>query len=243
MSERFSPKGPLAGLLLALLSSACGGSEPPPRAPTTYMLDEKPRSDDATLSADSEVGGMNAEKTQAVFSAAAGELERCFIAGSHRVEFLSGRVHFAVEVDSSGQLSKAYLKDSTLGDRETEQCMLRVLESQTWPKPVGGRIGRADGDFQFDADSEVRLPVEWSVGDIKKSLAKLNKKIAVCKDHNPSVVYRATLYVDTSGAVLSAGVATPDGAGSTASDCVVDVLKQAMLSSPGSWPAKVTFDL
>jgi hypothetical protein len=243
MSGKLSPNAVLPGLLLALLIGACGGSEPPPKTPAARMTEEVPRSDEANMLADSEVGGMNAEKTQAVFNAAASDLKSCFIEGSRRVEFLSGRVHFAVEVDSSGRLSKAYLKDSTLGDRRTEQCMLEALESRKWPKPVGGRVGRADGDFQFDADSEVRLPVAWSVGDIKKGLAKLNKKLRACKSSNPSAIYRATLYVDTSGAVLSAGVATPDGEGATASDCVVDVLKQAMMSSPGSWPAKVTFDL
>lgn len=233
----------LSGLILGALLSACGGSEPPPKTVSSRLVSEGPTEDEATVSADSEIGGMNAEKTQAVFNAAVDDLQQCFLEGSRRVEFLSGKVHFAVEVDSSGRLSKAYLKDSTLGDRETEQCMLRVLQTRKWPKPVGGRVGRADGDFQFDADSDVRLPVDWSVENIEKGLAKLKKKLRGCKDSNPETVYRATIYVDTDGAVLSAGVATPEGEGAPAADCLVDVLRQAMLTSPGSWPAKVTFDL
>ena len=80
---------------------------------------------------------MNEEETQSAFNSALGDLRRCFVAGTQRIEFLAGQVHFALEVNAQGRLSRAYLKASTLGDRQTEQCMLNALKEQTWPKPVG----------------------------------------------------------------------------------------------------------
>ena len=53
----------------------------------------------------------------------------------------------------------------------------------------------------------------------------------------------ATVYVDPDGGALTAGVASSDDSGEEAADCVVGVLKDAKYPSPGSWPAKVTFEL
>jgi hypothetical protein len=50
--------------------------------------------------------------------------------------------------------------------------------------------------------------------------------------------------VQTNGTALSAGVATPDERGeSGAADCLVTVIKGMKFPSPGSWPAKVMFDV
>lgn len=196
----------------------------------------------AEMSADSEVGGMNEEKTRAVFDAATADLRRCFTKGSQRVEFLAGTVQFAVEVNLSGTLDRAYVKDSTLGDRETERCMLDALSGRTWPKPVGGRVGHADGDFSFAADEGVRPPVDWSAADIERALGKLQHDLDECTASSPGP-YRATMYVGTQGEVLSVGVATPSGDGQSAADCLIGVLGTGRYPSPGSWPAKVTFDL
>jgi hypothetical protein len=51
------------------------------------------------------------------------------------------------------------------------------------------------------------------------------------------------MYVDTSGKVLAVGVTPPDESGEESVDCLVGVLKDAKMPSPGSWPAKVSFQL
>ena len=119
--------------------------------------------------------------------------------------------------------------------------MLDALKERTWPKPVGGRIGRADNGFEFEAASDVRPPVQWSVSDIQQTLRRLRRKLDSCKDSGPGV-FRTTLYVDTDGSVLSAGCATPDGDSPDSIECLIGVLEQGRFPSPGSWPAKVTFE-
>jgi hypothetical protein len=50
--------------------------------------------------------------------------------------------------------------------------------------------------------------------------------------------------VQTNGTALSAGVATPDERGEAgAADCLIAVIKSMKFPSPGSWPAKVMFDV
>jgi hypothetical protein len=52
------------------------------------------------------------------------------------------------------------------------------------------------------------------------------------------------VYVQTNGTAISAGVATPDERGEAgAADCLVSVIKGMKFPSPGSWPAKVIFDV
>ena len=234
---------PSAAAFALVVVPACGGNEPAPQEPSSpQMSDMNWTSRGADMSADSEVGGMNEERTRAVFDAATADLRRCFTEGSQRVEFLAGTVQFSVEVNASGRLERAYLKDSTLGDRETERCMLEALTGRTWPKPVGGRIGHADGGFEFEADSSVRPPVDWSSADVERALARLRRRIDACKG-SATGPFRATMYVGTKGEVLSVGVAIPQGDDESAADCLVGVLARGRYPSPGSWPAKVTFDL
>jgi hypothetical protein len=51
------------------------------------------------------------------------------------------------------------------------------------------------------------------------------------------------VYIDNDGSALSAGVSPPNKEAEAQSDCIVDVLSGAAYPSPGSWPAKVTFNL
>jgi hypothetical protein len=221
------------------LSLAC--SEATPAAKTA---DEKPETEERRgpgVSMSSEIGGLNEEKVDAAFKSSLSGLERCLQQGSTRVEFLGGSVSFFVQIDAGGKVDAAYLEKSTLGDRDTEKCMLDALRAKKWPKPVGGEHGLARKSFDFDPPNDVRAPADYDEEHLNKGLGKISDKLASCKSSKGS--YEATMYVATDGTVLSAGVTPPDGDGETSVDCLVSTLKSASFPSPGSWPAKVTFTL
>ena len=221
------------------LSLAC--SEATPAAKTA---DEKPDTEERRgpgVSMSSEIGGLNEEKVDAAFKSSLSGLERCLQQGSTRVEFLGGSVSFFVQIDAGGKVDAAYLEKSTLGDRDTEKCMLDALRAKKWPKPVGGEHGLARKSFDFDPPNDVRAPADYDEEHLNKGLGKISDKLASCKSSKGS--YEATMYVATDGTVLSAGVTPPNGDGETSVDCLVSTLKSASFPSPGSWPAKVTFTL
>jgi hypothetical protein len=230
----------LACLVLpALLTLACGDSAPPAKT-----ADDKPETEEpnrSRLSMSSEIGGLDEEKVNAAFEATLSGLERCLHQGSSRVEFLGGSVSFFVKIDTSGRADGAYLEKSTLGDRETEKCMLDTMRKRKWPKPVGGEHGLARKSFDFDPPNDVRAPADYDNDHLGKGLDKISGKLASCKGKKGS--YEATIYVATDGSVLSAGVTPPDEDGEESVDCLVSTLKSASFPSPGSWPAKVTFTL
>lgn len=230
-------------LCAGLASSGCGGSEPAPKAPTLKDAAPKQEADHLHgIRTSSEIGGMNEEEVDAVFKTALSSLEKCLNRGASRVEFLSGSVSFFLKVDAGGKVDEAYLERSTLGDRETEKCMLSSLKSRSWPKPVGGVHGLARKSFDFDSPNDVRPPMDWDSERAKTVLKKLGDKLDECRS-GASGSFEATAYVSTEGSVIAASVTPPNERGEAAVDCLVETLKGASFPSPGSWPAKITFSL
>jgi hypothetical protein len=231
----------LAALVLpTLLLAACGDS-----TPAAKTADDKPETEEhhrgSKLTMSSEIGGLDEQKVNAAFEASLSGLERCLQQGASRVEFLGGSVSFFVKIDMEGKVDGAYLEKSTLGDRDTEKCMLDAVRAKHWPKPVGGEHGLARKSFDFDPPNDVRAPADYDQGHLDKGLDKISGKLASCKSARGS--YEATMYVATDGTVLSAGVTPPNEDGEESVDCLVSTLKSASFPSPGSWPAKITFTL
>jgi hypothetical protein len=85
--------------------------------------------------------------------------------------------------------------------------------------------------------------VPWASDRISKALGSARAKLGQCAHRAPGK-YHATVYVQTNGTTMAAGVAPPDERGETgAVDCMVDVIKAMRFPSPGSWPAKVMFEV
>jgi len=230
-----------ACVALAIASCpACGGNEPAPQVPTPTVEAQ----DDAPnrVSTSSEIGGLNEEKVDKTFQRALSDFQRCLDDGAKRVEFLGGSVAFFLKIDAQGKVDHAHLEKSTIGDRDTEKCMLDSLRTRTWPKPVGGVHGLARKSFDFDPPNDVRAPTSWDGDHVSDAVGKLSRKVSACK-RGKSGAFEATVYVSTDGSVMAAGVTPPDEAGESDVDCLVATLKAATLPSPGSWPAKVTFSL
>ena len=231
----------LAASTLAFALAGCGGSEPAPK--DASVMDQAPKTERGPgITASAEIGGMNEEAVDAAFTSSVKGLQRCLDAGAKRVEFLGGSVAFFVKIDATGKVSTAYLEHSTLGNRTTERCMLDALAAKSWPKPVGGQHGFARKSFTFDPPNDVREPITWDDHDAAAGVKKIAADVDKCKQGH-SGAFEATLYVDTSGKVLSAGATPPDEDGEAAVDCLVGVLESASFPSPGSWPAKVTLEL
>jgi hypothetical protein len=231
-----------AGWLGALCLIACGGGDQKrPKASDEMTVEDDAGDQPSGVSVSSEIGGLNQEAVDNVFAKASSDLQGCLDAGAKRVEFLGGDVGFLVKIGQDGRVSHAHLEASTIGDRTTEVCMIDVLKRRSWPKPVGGDTGIAQKPFSFDMPNDVRPPTDWSVDSIEEALDKLNDEIRECKAGTGS--FSVTMYVDTDGSVLSAGIAHADDSGESAADCLLGVVKAATYPSPGSWPAKVTFNL
>jgi hypothetical protein len=229
-------------VVVSLLSNlSCGGSEPPPAAPSSEAprVAQKPKPKQR-LSISGQLGSLDEGKVEDTFNRLLPKFGDCLTQGASRVEFIGGHVKFFVRIALDGTAKWAYLSESTIGDRDTERCMLGVAKSARWPIPAEGE-GQAQKGFDFDPSPDVRDAVPWGADRIAKALASARPRLGQCTQAAPGR-YHATVYVQTNGTALSAGIAPPDERGeSGANDCLVDVIKAMKFPSPGSWPAKVMF--
>lgn len=237
-------------LPLALATALCGtslfgatacGPEQPAEDPSSGQ--EQSKKDDYDPTADmevmAEVGALPEEETVAAFKDSFPAIQECFVNGAKRIEFLGGDIAFSVEVDRMGNAT-VFAKETTIGDRTTESCMIDALKGAPWPRPVGGNVGTAENGFGFEMTGDVRPPVPWDEGEVADVLNENAEALESCKDGGRGS-YTATVYVDRDGKAIGAGISPPDKDGERRVDCLVDVLEAATYPSPGSWPAKVTF--
>jgi hypothetical protein len=226
-----------------IAGAACGGSAPPPSAPkaqaTAKAAPAKPKQQ---FSMGGQLGSLDEGKVNETFATLVPRFGECLSQGSSRVEFLGGHVKFAIRIALDGNAKWAYFAESTLGDRDTERCMLSAAKSARWPLPQEGE-GQAQRSFDFDPSPDVREAVPWGTDRISKALGSARGKLGQCANRAPGK-YHATVYVHTNGTAMAAGVAPPDERGETGPvDCMVDVIKAMRFPSPGSWPAKVMFEV
>ena len=231
----------LLGAALVILAS-CSSSSPDAKVSTTDhgSSSEHTRSGGAVMSAESEVGGMNEEEVTQTFQHAQSRLMHCYEKGVERLPYLSGKIRFFVRIDEAGKAKSVHVSDSTLGDRETERCMVGILRGATWPSPKGGKEGHAESGFALEPQSDVREAVAWQASDAGKGVDEAKKVLASCRSSSGAHGLKATVYVDTEGHVESVGVSGSDPAAEAAADCVVSAMKAVTFNSPGSYSAKLT---
>ena len=232
----------LASLVAASALVACGGGETPAPKSSDDAPSVERRNDGPSISASAEVGALDESKVTKAFRGAQGALQKCLAAGAQRNELEGGDIAFFLKIGSSGQVVHAHAEKSTLGDRETEKCMLSALKARDWPAPQGGDVGLARNSYGFDMPNDSRPPTDWGSDRVEETLAGISSEIASCKK-GAKGESTATVYVDPEGAATSVGIASSDESGEKAADCLVDLLKGTKFPSPGSWPAKVTFSL
>jgi hypothetical protein len=222
----------------ALGAVGCGGSAPPAEEPGKVEVPaaKKPS---RGLGIESEIGGLNEKQVQSTFQRAAGKLTACFSKGAERIPYLAGEIAFKLRINHDGQVRWAYVKESTLGDRTTEECMLSALKSVEWPKPEGGE-GLAENSFTFEPGEGERPPVAWSPDQLGAPFKKARGALSQCRAKAGTGALKATLYVDTGGKAHAIGVASSDEKGEGAIACVIDKLKEITFPSPGSYASKVS---
>lgn len=231
-----------AGVSISIsLSLGCAGAPPPePESPKAEADEAGKRR--VVPSVESEIGALDESKVKQTFQRSAEKLSACFSKGSQRLPYLSGDVRFVVRVQKDGSARWAYVKDSSLGDRETEGCMLAVLKSATWPRPEGGE-GLAENSFTFDAGGDERPPVSWSPEQLGAPYRGAKGALSQCRKKAGAKALKATLYVDTDGKAASVGVSGSDERGEDAVQCVVGTLSGLKFPSPGSYASKVSVSI
>ncbi len=168
-----------------------------------------------------------------------GRFAQCFANRYDDLDMVGGRIQFSFRIKTDGSVLWVYPHASTIGDRETETCLLSVAEGTRFERPHGGEA-EFDWPLAFDPPDDVRPPFNWDA----------ERATDVIVEHGPAVLescgsgpYLVTAYVSPGGEVMAAGASTVDQTAAGDLDCVATAIGEWTMPDPGSYPAKITFEL
>lgn len=237
------------GLALVLTSSGCGGgateqstteTTPVSRRARERSAAEQERADaEAGVHIEGLMGTISQEQVNMALQPRTEGFARCFSQGAD-VEFLGGDIRLAFRIHVDGSVAWVYPSQSSIGHRAVERCIVERARGVRFPRPRGGEAEFTWG-FGYDAPSDVRAPLSWDATRLSGLLAtSAAPLVGQCGGQRG---YRVTAYVQTGGAVIAVGVAATDNDTAAQLDCIAQGVATWRMPDPGSYPAKVTFDL
>ncbi len=180
-------------LVGGILLGACGGS-PPPKAPEPVAeVAPPPKPAGPQMKSSQELGSIDEGATNKTFQGLQDKLLDCQKNGLARVEFLAGDAKFFLRIGQDGLVRWAYLEDSTLGDRDTEKCMIQVVSAAHWPQPEGGEA-EVQKSISFES-GDARPPVSWHSDKVAGVLQHEGNDALKCKGTTRGV-FKVTAYVE-----------------------------------------------
>ncbi|MBX3203930.1 MAG: AgmX/PglI C-terminal domain-containing protein [Labilithrix sp.] len=201
----------VAGLSLSV--AACGGTTPPPKTEEAVKEEPTRETPSGGPTIEQELGSIDQRAVEKKFDALQAKLETCHKQGRDRVDYLAGDVKVFMRVGKDGRVKYSWFEESTLGDRETEKCILDLFGATDWPKPVGGEAEVRNG-FGWPGGSE-RPPTSWGPEKVIGALdddKDAKKSVEKCKS-GVSGDFHVTAYVEPGDAEPGSGGGSGKGNG------------------------------
>ncbi|MBI5511404.1 MAG: AgmX/PglI C-terminal domain-containing protein [Deltaproteobacteria bacterium] len=169
-------------------------------------------------------------------------LAECYTRRHQALPFLSGAITLKLRVGSDGAVRYALPIESTLGDRETERCMVERAQALRFTEPCGGEA-EVTFPLELEASSDARPATPIPASRLDAALREHRAAVARCTSGVQSATFRVTVYVTPEGRVAASGTSIPSPEAVSAADCITREVNGWRLPSPGSWYARTTLDL
>jgi hypothetical protein len=222
-----------------LLLAACAKNTVPPRATVQPDAPESRAPREESLAVSGLLGTLSQQEIQGALEPKLPKFLRCATQRRAQLDVLAGALTMRFNVAVDGSVDHVQPAESTIGDRETERCMLEVAKATRFPAPHGGEA-EFRWPLELPPDTDVRPPVELLPDPGHEPLVQGRPDLHAKCGGGPVLV---TAYVDPSGQVLAAGVAASELATPSELDCVAEGVRAFQFASPGSYPGKLSFPL
>ncbi|MCA9610891.1 MAG: AgmX/PglI C-terminal domain-containing protein [Myxococcales bacterium] len=231
-------------LVLLLLTPGCGGASPQraPAHPIAAGLEAPGSADEgeADMAVSGLHGTLSPREVRAALRPRLDELTGCFALRSMSFEQLGGQLRMSIRVDGSGRVLGAHPEDSTVGDRDVERCVRRVIASVRFPRTHGGGEALVHWALSVEPPSAVRQAAVWAPERVAR-LVRRRGTDALARCHATSDV-QVTAYVSRRGRVINVGAASSEHHDDEVLDCVARRVRAWRMPS-ARHVTKVTFDL
>jgi hypothetical protein len=243
----------LGRIICCSIIVSCGSApEPKPVAPSPVASPE-PAASAPTVR--QELGDIDEDALKRTLAGLQGELRDCLERARARLVAIGGDATLMLRVGEDGHLRHAYFQSSTLGDRDSEKCVLDAFARGAWPKPRGGDA-EVRHDFTFEEGAD--RAAEWAGEDpgvaishhktvrpaldrCRKGVAGTFRVTAYAKPvEGPNLPSGAAKRVKQRGPrakqrevqLVAIGVAPPNAEGEERVDCIVEALREVRLVAP-----------
>ncbi len=229
---------------LGIVAAGCGGGAEASEEPQEAREEETSGGDQNGTSEDGVaisglMGTIRRDQVENALNPRMMRFTRCFAERMGDVEYLGGSIRMSFRVHTDGSVAWVYPAETDIGDRDTERCVLDVARGTRFPRPRGGEAEFTWG-FGMDPSEDVRPPLSWDASAIEARASDLRGLRGQCR---VSGAHSITIYVAPEGAVVAAGGTTPDAESDAALDCILDAVRAMTMPDPGSYAAKVTFEV
>lgn len=231
-------------LCLGALSSlaACGGAEETHEEAHTENHSsgsERPPEVDDGLAIEGLMGSISEMAVSRGLSPRMGRFAQCFADRYDDLDVVGGRIRFSFRIKTDGTVKWVFPHASTIGDRPTEACLIDVAQRTRFERPRGGEA-EFSWPLAFDPPDDIRPPVGWEATRVEDTVAAHRAAVRSNCGRGPFMV---TAYVSPGGEVKAAGVSTTEQTSAERLECVANAVTTWTLPDPGSYLAKVTFEL
>jgi len=232
----------IASLSVLAIVAACGGSEETHEEHHTDRHTsghESQRQQDDGVEIEGLMGTISEMAVSRALEPRMGRFAQCFAERYDALDMVGGRIQFSFRIKVDGSVNWVYPHASTIGDRETESCLLNVAQGTRFERPRGGEA-EFSWPLAFDPPDDVRPPFGWDAERATDAIEEHRQNVVSACGRGPFLV---TAYVRPGGEVLAAGASTTEQTAASNLDCVTTAVSGWTLPDPGSYPAKVTFEI
>jgi len=155
-------------------------------------------------------GVLQTQDIQAGLAPHLAALEACYKDQLKSKKFVSGKLTVEILVAKTGQVGRARVMESDVGDWSVEKCVLGVARAMAFAKPTGG-----DGTALFQVPlnfSSDQTPLEsWPEAQVAGAVADKRAQLDACAGQAggaPPADVTVTLYVGNRGEVKAVGFAS-----------------------------------
>lgn len=200
---------------------------------------EAPPEPDDGLAIEGLMGTISEMAVSRALSPRMGRFAQCFAERYDDLDVVGGRIRFSFRLKTDGTVKWVFPQASTIGDRQTEACLVDVAQRTRFERPRGGEA-EFTWPLAFDAPDDIRPPVNWEPTRAEDAVAAHGAEVRSSCGRGPFIV---TAYVNPGGEVKAAGVSTTEQTSAEGLDCVATAVAGWTMPDPGSYLAKVTFEL
>jgi hypothetical protein len=169
-------------------------------------------------------------------------LAECYTRRHQSMPFLAGAITLKLRVGNDGAVRYALPIESTLGDRETERCMVDRAQTLHFTEPCGGEA-EVTFPLELEASEDARPATPVPASRLEATLREHRAAVARCTAGTTGASFRVTLYLTPEGRVASSGTSIPSPEAVPAADCITREVASWRVPSPGSWYARTTLEL